>query len=216
MDNQGACDAVGTSVKVGLLATAVAAGARHAGVVRAVRGTGSSDADSISLLMILPIALPGIVTGMALNNAFRHDAGHRARRSGHGGRSPTRRSASSWCSTTCARGCAQLGGIVEEASMDLGASRWTTFRLVTFPLLRSALLAGAPARVRAELRRDRRDHVHRRRRRRRRCRSGSSATCSGPTRRRSSTWSAAVLILVSIMPIYLSQRLSGSTTGGRV
>ena len=27
--------------------------------------------------------------------------------------------------------------------MDLGAGRWTTFRLVTFPMLRSALLAGA-------------------------------------------------------------------------
>ena len=37
----------------------------------------------------------------------------------------------------------QVGGNVEEASMDLGASRWTTFRLVTLPLLRLVLLAGA-------------------------------------------------------------------------
>jgi len=32
---------------------------------------------------------------------------------------------------------------MEEASMDLGANRFTTFRLVTFPLLRSAIVAGA-------------------------------------------------------------------------
>jgi putative spermidine/putrescine transport system permease protein len=32
---------------------------------------------------------------------------------------------------------------MEEASMDLGASTVQTFRLVTFPQIRSALLAGA-------------------------------------------------------------------------
>ncbi len=37
----------------------------------------------------------------------------------------------------------RMGGSVEEASADLGASGWTTFRLVTFPLMRSALVAGA-------------------------------------------------------------------------
>ena len=31
----------------------------------------------------------------------------------------------------------------DEASMDLGADAWQTFRFVTFPQLRSALLAGA-------------------------------------------------------------------------
>ena len=36
----------------------------------------------------------------------------------------------------------RLGGNLEEASMDLGAGTFTTFRLVTFPMLRSALLAG--------------------------------------------------------------------------
>jgi putative spermidine/putrescine transport system permease protein len=35
-----------------------------------------------------------------------------------------------------------VGGNLEEASADLGAGVWTTFRLVTFPQLRSALLAG--------------------------------------------------------------------------
>ncbi len=37
----------------------------------------------------------------------------------------------------------RLGATLEEASADLGAGPWTTFRLVTFPQLRSALLAGA-------------------------------------------------------------------------
>ena len=36
----------------------------------------------------------------------------------------------------------RMGGSLEEASADLGAGVWTTFRLVTFPQLRSALLAG--------------------------------------------------------------------------
>src|SRR4030095_11151614 len=36
----------------------------------------------------------------------------------------------------------RLGGSLEEASADLGADTWTTFRLVTFPQLRSAQLAG--------------------------------------------------------------------------
>jgi putative spermidine/putrescine transport system permease protein len=31
----------------------------------------------------------------------------------------------------------------EEASADLGANTWQTFRMVTFPQLRSALVAGA-------------------------------------------------------------------------
>jgi putative spermidine/putrescine transport system permease protein len=36
----------------------------------------------------------------------------------------------------------RLQGSLQEASADLGAKPLTTFRLVTFPLLRSALLAG--------------------------------------------------------------------------
>ena len=37
----------------------------------------------------------------------------------------------------------RTGTSLEEASMDLGATTFQTFRLVTFPQLRSALLAGA-------------------------------------------------------------------------
>ena len=37
----------------------------------------------------------------------------------------------------------RTSGSFEEASADLGASTWTTFRLVTLPALRSAMVAGA-------------------------------------------------------------------------
>jgi putative spermidine/putrescine transport system permease protein len=37
----------------------------------------------------------------------------------------------------------RVGGSLEEASADLGADTWQTFRLVTMPSLRSAMLAGA-------------------------------------------------------------------------
>ena len=62
-------DAFWTSIKVGLVATAIAlvlgtlaslAVARHRFFGR----------ETISFLVVLPIALPGIVTGVALNNTF--------------------------------------------------------------------------------------------------------------------------------------------------
>ena len=37
----------------------------------------------------------------------------------------------------------RLGTSLEDASADLGASAWQTFRLVTFPMMRGALVAGA-------------------------------------------------------------------------
>jgi putative spermidine/putrescine transport system permease protein len=37
----------------------------------------------------------------------------------------------------------QTAGSLTEASMDLGADGWTTFRYVTLPSIRTALLAGA-------------------------------------------------------------------------
>jgi putative spermidine/putrescine transport system permease protein len=137
--NQGARDAIVTSVEVGLLATAVAL----------VLGTLASfalvryrffGAGSLSLLIVLPIALPGVVTGLALNSAFTTMLGV---------------GLSIWTvavahATFCivvvfnnvSARLRQIGGNVEEASMDLGASRWTTFRLVTLPQLRLVLLAG--------------------------------------------------------------------------
>jgi putative spermidine/putrescine transport system permease protein len=94
----------------------------------------------VSLLIILPIALPGIVTGIALNNGFRTilglDLGFGTIVVAH----------ATFCIVTVFNNVQarlrRLGGNLEEASADLGAGTFTTFRLVTFPMLRSSLLAG--------------------------------------------------------------------------
>jgi len=96
--------------------------------------------DVVSLLIILPIALPGIVTGIALQNAFTEvlgiDLGLLTVVVAH----------ATFCIVTVFNNVIarlrRVGGNLEEASMDLGAGTFTTFRLVTFPVLRSALLAG--------------------------------------------------------------------------
>ena len=96
--------------------------------------------DAVSLLIILPIALPGIVTGLAFQNVFRTildvNLGFWTIVVAH----------ATFCIVTVFNNVLarlrRVGGNLEEASMDLGAGTFTTFRLVTFPALRSALLAG--------------------------------------------------------------------------
>ena len=66
----GALEAVGTSVYVGLIAT-VAALILGTLISFALQRFKFFGRDAISLLVILPIALPGILTGIALNNFFR-------------------------------------------------------------------------------------------------------------------------------------------------
>ena len=83
---------------------------------------------------------------------------------------------------------------IEEASADLGADTWQTFRYVTFPVLRTALRRGRPAGLRPVVRRDHRHDVHGRDRRRR-CRSGSSTTLRAPNQRPIVNVVALVLIL---------------------
>jgi putative spermidine/putrescine transport system permease protein len=132
-------DAFWTSIKAGLAATTIAL----------VLGTLASIAvsrhrffgrETISFLVILPIALPGIVTGVALNNTFTQVFGidlslftvivaH-----------------ATFCivvvyNNVIAR-LRRLSSSFEEASADLGADVWQTFRYVTLPQMRSALLAG--------------------------------------------------------------------------
>jgi putative spermidine/putrescine transport system permease protein len=96
--------------------------------------------ETVSFLVVLPIALPGIVTGLALQTTFQNVgvafslltiiAGH-----------------ATFCivvvyNNVLAR-LRRLAGSFEEASADLGADSWQTFRYVTFPELRTPLLAGA-------------------------------------------------------------------------
>jgi putative spermidine/putrescine transport system permease protein len=136
--NTGARDALWLSIRVGLGAAAIAL----------VLGTLLSFAvarfdffgkNSLSFLVLLPIALPGIVTGLALNQTFV---------TLFGGLSVLTVviAHSTFCvvvvyNNVVAR-LRRTARSVEDASADLGARPWQTFVFVTFPLVRSALLAG--------------------------------------------------------------------------
>ncbi|WP_144795443.1 ABC transporter permease [Microbacterium paludicola] len=98
---------------------------------------------AVNLLVVLPIALPGIVTGVALNNTYNQilepigiHVGFFGMIIAHG----------TFCivmvfNNVLAR-LRRLNPGVEEASKDLGATPWQTFRMVTFPQFRSAFIAG--------------------------------------------------------------------------
>ena len=95
--------------------------------------------DTVSLMLVLPIALPGIVTGLALLSAMQY-----------GGITPSLLTIVAGHATFCivtvynnvvAR-LRRTGGSQIEAAMDLGADLFTTFRTVVLPSIASALLAG--------------------------------------------------------------------------
>jgi len=210
LHSSGARSALWTSVEVALAATAFAlALGTLAGL--ALRQTRFFGRNVVSLVIILPIALPGIVTGIALSNMFTTVLGVGLSLFtvvvGH----------ATFCIVTVFNNVqarlARLGGSLEQASMDLGAGRWTTFRLVTFPMLRSALLAGALLAFGLSF-----DEI-----------VVTTFTISA-TNQTLPIWIfqnlfrpnqapvvnvvAAVLVLLSAIPIYLAQRLSGSTAEG--
>jgi putative spermidine/putrescine transport system permease protein len=127
------------SVRVGLLATAVALvlGSMAAFGVHRFRFFGR---EAVSFLLVLPIALPGIVTGIALNSLF-----------GFAGITLSIWTIVIGHATFCivvvynnviAR-LRRTSGSLIEASMDLGAHGLQTFRWVTFPLLSTAVVSGA-------------------------------------------------------------------------
>jgi putative spermidine/putrescine transport system permease protein len=96
--------------------------------------------DTVTLLVILPIALPGIITGLALQTTFTtfgFPYGLTTIVIGH----------ATFCIVVVFNNAVarlrRLHGNLEEASNDLGGDSWQTFRHVTFPQLRTALLAGA-------------------------------------------------------------------------
>jgi len=131
-------DALWLSVRAGLFATAVAL------VLGSLAAFGLSRArffgrDSVSFLFVLPIALPGIITGLALNSFFvlwgvsfslwTIVIGH-----------------ATFCvvvvyNNVIAR-LRRTSGSFFEASADLGATGFQTFRYVTLPVVGTALVAG--------------------------------------------------------------------------
>jgi putative spermidine/putrescine transport system permease protein len=137
--NPGVREAFWTSIKAGLGATAIALvlGTLASLAVSRYRFFGR---DTISFLIVLPIALPGIVTGMALNATFTQVLGVDLSLFtvivGH----------ATFCIVVVFNNAVarlrRSGTSLEEASMDLGANGWMTFRFVTFPTLRTALVAG--------------------------------------------------------------------------
>jgi putative spermidine/putrescine transport system permease protein len=140
IDNPGARDAFLYSLRTGAIATAVALVLGTLGSLAVARHR-FFGRETISFLVILPIALPGIVTGIALNSTFTQVFGidlslftivvaH-----------------ATFCivvvyNNVIAR-LRRLSSSFEEASADLGATPWQTFRWVTLPNMRTALVAGA-------------------------------------------------------------------------
>ena len=103
--------------------------------------------NALSFLFVLPIALPGIVTGIALQNTFNRtiDLGPFSFRVGFGYHSIVIAHATFCVVIAYNNVIARLrrsSPHLLEASADLGAHGSQTFRYVTFPLLRSAVLAG--------------------------------------------------------------------------
>jgi putative spermidine/putrescine transport system permease protein len=139
LQNTGLRQAFVTSLAAALGATAIALvlGTLAAMAVARHRFFGR---EIVSFVVIFPIALPGIVTGMALSTTFATTdlpLGLFAIIVGH----------ATFCivlvyNNAIAR-LRRTAASLEEASADLGADTWQTFRHVTFPGIRSALLAGA-------------------------------------------------------------------------
>ena len=140
--NTEARDALVLSLKAAAFATLVALvlGTTAAAAVSRFRFFGR---DSITFLLVLPIALPGVITGVALNSFFANNPVFHLSPSlwtiviGH----------STFCivvvyNNVVAR-LRRTQTSLTEASMDLGADGWQSFRFVTLPVVSTALVAGA-------------------------------------------------------------------------
>ncbi|CAB4571165.1 MAG: ABC transporter permease subunit [Actinobacteria bacterium] len=99
---------------------------------------------TINLLVVLPIALPGVVTGVAFSNTYSNFLSPLGISIGYFGLIVSH---ATFCivmvfNNVFAR-LKRMNPSLEEASMDLGAGLFETFRLVTFPQFRSSFIAGA-------------------------------------------------------------------------
>jgi putative spermidine/putrescine transport system permease protein len=198
------------SLEAALLATSVALvlGTMAAFAVSRFRFFGR---EVFSLSLVVPIALPGIVTGLALNasartagisfSTFTIVLGH-----------------ATFCivvvyNNVIAR-LRRSSRSIEEASMDLGADTWQTFRYITFPVIRTAVLAGGLLAFALSF-----DEI-------------VVTTFTAGTQETIPIWIfnhlrqanqrpivnvvALVLILLSTIPVYLASRLTtGTATSGR-
>ena len=179
--------------------------------------------DAISFIVVLPIALPGIVTGMALNAAMNagirgFDVGPLHLTSPQFGIFTIIVGHATFCvvvvyNNVVAR-LRRLGHTLEEASMDLGADSWQTFRRITFPSLATAVVAGALLAFALSF-----DEI-------------IVTTFTAGTEQTLPIWIfanfrlpnarpivnvvALVMILLSVFPVYLSARLAGAESAGSI
>ena len=209
-EQSGVREALWTSIRVGLFATAIALvlGSLAAFAVQRYRFFGR---ETVTFLIILPIALPGIVTGIALNAAFTSadvQFGLLTIAIGHA------TFAVVICYNNVLARMRRVSRHLEEASMDLGATQWQTFRYVTFPAIRTALLAGGLLAFAISF-----DEVI------------VTTFTTGGGERTIPIWIlqnyartsglpivnavALILVVASIVPVYIAQRLAGGEALGR-
>lgn len=207
--NPALLEAIVNSVIVGGSATAVALvlGTLAALAIHRYRFFGR---ETVSFLLVLPIALPGVVTGIALQRSFKtfgFDLGLMTIVIGH----------ATFCivivfNNVIAR-LRRLPSSPEEASGDLGADMWTTFRRVTGPRLGTALLSGALLAFALSF-----DEIIVTN-----FTAGAGtqtiplwifASIQRPSELPVVNVVAFLLILFSVIPVYLAQRISGAETAG--
>ena len=167
---------------------------------------------TVSFVFVLPLALPGVITGIALRTTyttFGIDLGLMTIILGH----------ATFCVVVIYNNViARLRRVprsAEEASADLGADSFTTFRRVTLPAMRTALLAGALLAFGLSF-----DEII------------VTIFTAGAGTQTIPMWIysaiqrpnelpvvnvvAVVVILISVIPVYLAQRLSGDATTSRL
>lgn len=208
--NSGIREAVVNSLIAGLGATGVALVLGTLAAL-AVHRFSFFGRETISFLFVLPIALPGVVTGIALRTTFQTagvDFGLFTIIVGH----------ATFCvviayNNVIAR-LRRLPRTPEEASADLGADTWTTFRRITLPSIGTALLSGGLLAFALSF-----DEII------------VTNFTAGPGTETVPMWIlgairrptelpvvnvvAFVLVLISTIPVYLAQRISSAGGGGR-
>lgn len=165
--------------------------------------------DSIAFMLVLPIALPGVITGIALQTTFKTigiNFGLVTIIVGH----------ATFCVVVAYNNVVarlrRLPRTPEEASSDLGADTWVTFRRITIPGIRTALISGALLAFALSF-----DEVI------------VTLFTAGAGTQTIPIWIftaiqrptelpvvnvvALVLVLLSVIPVYLAQRIGGETAG---
>ena len=209
LSNQTILQAFGTSIltALGAVAVALVLGTLAAMAVQRFAFFGR---ESISFLLVLPIALPGVLTGIALSTTFQTIGvrfGLLTIIIGH----------ATFCiviayNNVIAR-LRRLPRTPEEASADLGADTWITFRRITMPGMRTALLSGGLLAFALSF-----DEVI------------VTLFTAGAGTQTIPLWVltamqrptqlpvvnvvALVLVLLSIIPVYLAQRIASDAGGG--